>query len=83
MNETIRPIVPDSAQSGADEKTIVLPGQSPEGEYILAVLVKRTYDIIPGERCARAESDRKLISGDVHYDSPVNSSVKYESDFIL
>ncbi len=61
---------------------IVLPGQTPEGDYILSVLVKRSYDILPGDRCVRAEVDQKLISGDVHYDGPTNSSVKFESDFV-
>src|ERR1043166_1031124 len=61
---------------------IVLPGQTPEGRYILGVLVKRTYDIVPGGRCTRAAADQKLIPGDVHYDDPVNSTVKFESDFV-
>jgi len=61
---------------------ILLPGQTSEGEYVLSVLVKRTYDILPGTACVRAESDKKLISGDVHYDDPMNSSVKLESDFV-
>jgi len=61
---------------------VVLPGQTPKGEHILSVLVKRSYDIIPGEQCVRTEIDQKLISGDVHYDGPMNSSVKFEADFI-
>lgn len=61
---------------------VVLPGQTPEGEYILSVLVKRSYDIHPGKPCMRAEFDQKLISGDVHYEDPLNSSVKFESDFV-
>ena len=61
---------------------IVLPGQSPEGEHILSVLVKRTYDIVPNGTCVRAEVDRNLIPGDVHYGDPMNSSVQYEADFI-
>ena len=61
---------------------VVLPGQTPEGEYILGVLVKRTYDIFSGKKCIRAEKDRKLISGDVHYDGPMNSSVQFETDFL-
>jgi len=60
---------------------IVLPGQSPEGAYILSVLVKRTYQIVPGGVCTRAESDRPLVPGDVYWDHPMNSSVRYESDF--
>lgn len=63
-------------------QNFILPGQSPEGEYILSVLVKRSYDIQPGKHCIRAEFDQKLIPGDVHHDDPMNSSVKFESDFI-
>jgi hypothetical protein len=61
---------------------IVLPGQTPEGQHILSVLVKRTYDIAPGGICRRAVADTKLIAGDVHYDDPMNSPVKLESDFV-
>lgn len=60
----------------------LLPGQSPAGEYILSVLVKRTYTIVPDGVCQRAEADRPLLSGDVHWDHAMNSSVRYESDFI-
>lgn len=70
------------APSDPTIQRIVLPGQTPQGEHILSVLVKRTYDIIPGGRCVRATNDRKLVPGDVHYDDPLNSSVKYETDFV-
>lgn len=63
-------------------RRIVLPGQTPEGEYILAVLVKRTYSIVSGQACVRTASDRELIPGDVHYGDPMNSSVQFESDFV-
>jgi hypothetical protein len=59
-----------------------LPGQTPEGQHILSVLVKRTYDIVPGSRCVRAEKDQKLIPGDVHYGDPMNTTVQFESDFV-
>ncbi|HMF97684.1 MAG TPA: DUF2169 domain-containing protein [Vicinamibacterales bacterium] len=59
----------------------VLPGQSPEGDYILSVLVKRSYTIEPGRVCGRAEVDRPLAAGDVYWDHPMNSSVRFESDF--
>jgi hypothetical protein len=62
--------------------TIVLPGQTPAGEYILSVLLKRTYDIVPNGICRRAEKDKALTPGDVPWDDPMNSSVRYESDFI-
>jgi hypothetical protein len=61
---------------------VVLPGQTPEGQHILSVLVKRTYDVRPGAMCQRAAADGKLNAGDVYYDDPMNSSVKYESDFV-
>ena len=61
---------------------VVLPGQTPEGQYVLSVLVKRTYDIRSGSMCQRADQDAKLLAGDVYYDDPMNSPVKYESDFI-
>ncbi|MDJ0943331.1 MAG: DUF2169 domain-containing protein [Kiloniellales bacterium] len=61
---------------------IVLPGQTPEGEYILGVLVKRSYDVVHGKRCARAEGDRPLIAGDQHFGDPMNSTVEFESDFV-
>jgi len=61
---------------------VVLPGQSPEGQHILSVLVKRTYEIAPGGICQRAMADTRLIAGDVHYDDPMNSPVKSESDFV-
>jgi len=60
----------------------VLPGQTPEGEYILAVLVKRTYDIVPDGYCKLAADDRLLLAGDVFWDDPMNSSVRFEADFV-
>jgi hypothetical protein len=62
--------------------SIVLPGQTPQGEPILSVLLKRTYHILPGAVCRRAEADRPLVPGDVHWDSPMNSSVQHESDLV-
>jgi hypothetical protein len=62
--------------------TIVLPGQTPEGGHILAVLLKRTYAIVPGGVCARAEDDRALVPGDVPWGNPLNSSIRHESDFV-
>jgi hypothetical protein len=44
--------------------------------------VKRTFDIIPGAECARAAEDQPLNSGDEFWDHPMNSSVRFESDFI-
>jgi hypothetical protein len=61
---------------------IVLPGQSPSGQYVLSVLVKRTYSIVPNGVAVRAERDVKLLSADKHYGDPLNSSVRFEGDFV-
>lgn len=60
----------------------VLPGQTPQGEPILSVLLKRSYDIVPGAACTRAAVDQPLVPGDLFWDSPMNSSVRHESDFV-
>jgi len=60
----------------------VLPGQTPEGQHVLSVLVKRSYNIISDKRCIRAEADQKIFAGDVNYGDPMNSTVQFESDFV-
>ncbi len=74
------------AEGAADEADptprLVLPGQSPDGLYVLSVLAKRTYDITPDGFCVRAARDRKILPADVHYGDPMNSTVQFESDFI-
>ena len=65
-----------------NEQTTVLPGQTDKGEYILSVLLKRSYHIRPEKKCLRMAKDRKLNPGDIHYDGPMNSSVQFESDFV-
>ena len=68
---------------------IFLPGQSPEGQHIYSLLTKRTYDIVPGKAapgashtCVRAEEDRKLNGSDVYFGDPMNSTVRFETDYI-
>jgi hypothetical protein len=46
------------------------------------VLVKRTFDIVSGGECTLAAEDRSLIPGDVFWDDPMNSSIRFESDFV-
>jgi hypothetical protein len=76
-------VVPPIAASGASRGArTVLPGQSPDGAYILSVLVKRTFRIVPGGECSLANADRPVLAGDVFWDDPMNSSVRFESDFI-
>ncbi len=81
MNASLAAATPILAAIGGGAHT-VLPGQSPEGTYVLSVLVKRTYQIVPGGRCTRAEVDDPLVAGDVYWDHPMNSSIRYESDFV-
>ena len=61
---------------------ILLPGQTPKGEHVLSVLLKRSYHIMAGQPCQRAIKDKKLVAGDIHYDDPMNSSVQFEADFV-
>jgi hypothetical protein len=74
--------LPSAAANVGGGARIVLPGQSPEGEYILAVLIKRTFDILANGECVRAGEDRSLTPGEMFWDHPMNSSVQYESDFV-
>jgi len=64
------------------DQIIVLPGQTPEGQHILGVLLKRTYAIVPDSPCPRAKEDQPIIPGDVFWEDPMNSSIRYESDFL-
>ncbi len=73
------------APSGPNAKPgnhIVLPGQLPKGEPILSVLVKRSYRIIEGKLAERSDEDRPMVPGDVPWETPLNSSVRFESDFV-
>ena len=65
------------------EEKIMLPGQTPEGHYILSVLVKRTYDITPTGWCVRTQP-KPLIKGDQFYDNgdPRAVAMKFETDLI-
>ena len=71
-----------SSRSRISGRHVVLPGQTPKGGHILAVLLKRSYTIMPGGSCVRAAADQKLHAGDVHYGDPMNTTVKFESDFV-
>lgn len=71
-----------AASTGSVGQQIVLPGQTPDGGHVLGVLLKRTYDVVPGARCTRAEADRKLAPADKPYGDPLCSSTQYESDFV-
>jgi len=70
------------AAEARELRKVVLPGQTPDGMHVLSVLHKRTYDFVDGGQCRRAVEDQKLWPGDVHYDDPMNTSVRFESDFV-
>jgi hypothetical protein len=78
----LSPLADTGTSAEPTGERIVLPGQTPDGTHILAVLVKRTYAIRPGGRCVRAAKDRRLVPGDVHFGDPMNSTVQHESDFV-
>ena len=71
-----------TAPGGADTSKVVLPGQTPEGGYILSLLLKRSYDIGADGICRRAAKDMVIFTGDVYWGDPMNSTIRYESDFI-
>lgn len=73
---------PPAAAAVRRGQTTLLPGQTPQGGHILSVLLKRSYSIVAGAVCQRAEEDQPLLGGDLHWDSPMNSSVRLESDFV-
>jgi len=64
------------------EELIIVPGKDEAARPIFSVLVKRTYDIRPGQVAARSEHAQPLLRGDVYYDSgdPQTATVKYEND---
>ena len=82
MMPPLAPSGPTAAVAGQSGQRIVLPGQTPDGQYILAVLVKRSYTIRAGRRCQRAPKDRRLVAGDTHFGDPMNTSVQHEADFV-
>lgn len=61
-----------------------IPGQDGEGAPIYSVLVKRTYDIVPGQALKRAEADRPLAPIDAYYDfgDAETSTVMAESELV-
>lgn len=81
MARAVNAVEAESRQASSGE-SVVLPGQSPAGEYVLSVLVKRTYDIAPDGVLGRAQKDTRLFPGDVPWTDPMNSSIRFESDYI-
>ncbi len=77
-------MVASAAPSKAKPVCLPVPGQDEDGAPIYSVLVKRSYDIVPGQALRRAEADRPLALIDAYYDSgdAETSTVKQESDVV-
>src|SRR3954454_19043604 len=75
------PRAADAPGSERKPRHVVLPGQTPEGQHIFGVLVKRSYTIVPEKACVRADKDHRLFPGDEHFGDPMNSTVEFETDF--
>lgn len=60
----------------------LVPGQTPEGQHVLSIVLKRSYTVGDDGRCLRAAQDRKILPADKHYDDPMNSSVEFAADFV-
>ena len=67
----------------SSEIQAILNSKDDRNQPIFSVLVKRTYNIRPGGRIARAEKSRPFIPADQYYDNgdPEWATVKYETDF--
>lgn len=66
------------------EETAILPSKDENGSPIFALLVKRTFDIRPGQVATRAERAYPLIKVDRYYDGgdAETSTVREETDLI-
>jgi hypothetical protein len=66
------------------EETAILPSKDENGTSIFALLVKRTYDIRPGQPAARAEKTYPLVKVDRYYDGgdAETSTVREETDLM-
>ena len=66
------------------EELTVVPGKTETGNPIFSVLVKRTYDVRPGQAVVRAQKTNPLVKVDVYYDhgDPETCCVKYETDLV-
>jgi hypothetical protein len=66
------------------EETAILPSKDENGTPIFALLVKRTYDIRPGQMATRADQTYPLVKVDRYYDGgdAETSTVREETDLI-
>jgi hypothetical protein len=71
------------ATQPTSEVHALLNGKDDQNRPIFSVLVKRSYDIVPGGQAVRAETPRPFVEADQYYDEgdPEWATVKYETDF--
>jgi hypothetical protein len=62
---------------------VLLPTNDPQGQPVLAVIAKRTYQIRSGDVCIPAGTQLPLFSSDKFFDGgdPLITSCEYETDF--
>lgn len=72
-----------TASAAPPEVQAVLNGKDDQGRPIFSLLVKRTYEIRPGQRASRSAKTRPFVQTDEYYDDgdPDWATVKYETDF--
>jgi hypothetical protein len=79
-------MITDPRHMDRTEQFRILPGKDGDGQPCFSLLVKRTYDILPGEGevCRRAEQDRPFVDVDQYYDQgdPEWAAVEHESDLV-
>jgi len=66
------------------EMYTILSGENEVGMPIFSVLLKRTYDLLPGKDAVRSEKTNSFVMVDEYYDdgNPLWSTVKYETELI-
>jgi hypothetical protein len=72
-----------TALARSSQVQAVVQGKDDKGQPIFSVLVKRTYDIRPGERIVWAPKTKPLVQVDQYYEDgdPDWPTVKHETDF--
>jgi hypothetical protein len=61
---------------------VLLPGQLPNGETILSIIMKRSYTFEHNQICERAAEDVPIHTADIPYGDPMCTTIKYEADFV-
>src|SRR5271166_5691319 len=68
--------------TGANGIFEIVPGKNGQGDHIFSVVVKRTFQIVPGQAARRHDTDSELRKIDGYYDDgdPESSTVQYENE---